>query len=425
MSTTTRPAAPSTLSVPELLAPAGTPRKLETALHFGADAVYVGLKRFSMRSFAGNFDLDELAWAVDYAHARDKRLYVAINVQPYDDDLEDITATLGDVQAIGPDAIIVGDAGVYALARRHAPRVPLHLSTQAGVTNTAACEFWREQGVERIILARELRVAQIATMVSRTRVQLETFVHGAVCIGFSGRCFLSLYWAGRDPRKGECAQGCRWPYRLIEDRRQPGLAHGMVEDERGTHFFDARDLCALPVLEQLVDTGVHALKIEGRTRSEYYVGVVTDVYRTALNYLARGDRQGFRQRVSEWTAELRRTGKRPFSTHFLTGEQDRLDSYSPGGSPLGGTHDFLGRVTANRGNHVEVELHNPLGPGTTVELCDRGMLREIATVETVRTPEGTARGTAHEGETVRVDGRFRATVGALVRRGRHDATAAG
>jgi len=378
-----------------------------------------------MRSFAGNFDLDQLARAVGYAHARDKRLYVAINVQPYDDELEDIAATLHDVEAIGPDAIIVGDAGVCALAKRHAPRVPLHLSTQAGVTNTAACELWREQGVERIILARELSVGQIATLAKKTRVELETFVHGAVCIGFSGRCFLSLYWAGRDPRKGECAQGCRWPYRLVEDRRHPGLAHGIVEDERGTHFFDAKDRCALPVLEQLVDTGVHALKIEGRTRSEHYVGVVTDVYRTALDHLARGDRQGFRERVGEWTAELRRTGKRPFSTHFLTGEQDRLDRYSPGGSPLGGSHDYLGRVIANRGNHVEVELHSPLGPGTTVELCDRGMLREHATVETVRTRGGTARGTAHEGETVRVDGRFRATVGALVRLGRLDASAAG
>jgi putative protease len=402
-------------TAPELLAPAGTPRKLKTAFHFGADAVYVGLKRFSMRSFAGNFDLDQLAWAVTYARERGKRLYVAINVQPYDDEIAEVERTVGALARIGPDALIVGDAGVLGIVRREAPQLAVHLSTQAGVTNAAAAEFWRTQGVERIILARELRIEQLAALVSGTRAELETFAHGAVCIGFSGRCFLSLYWAGRDPRRGECAQGCRWPYKLIEDRRHPGEAQAIVEDERGTHFFDAKDLCALPVLDRLLDTGVRALKIEGRTRSEHYVGVVVDVYRQAMDCLAQGDRDGFDAGMAGWMAELSRTGKRPFSTHFLTGDQDRVESYSPGGSPLGGTHDFLGRVMANRGEHVLVSLQNPLRPGASVELCDRGMVRESVTVELVRDADGTVMELAREGDEVRIDGRFRSRPGALVR----------
>lgn len=402
-------------TLPELLAPAGTPEKLKTALHFGADAVYVGLKRFSMRSFAGNFDLDQLEWAVSYAHQRGKRVYVALNVQPYDHELADLAATIQGLSHVAPDAVIVGDAGVLDLARREAPGLPLHLSTQAGVTNAAAAGFWLAQGVERIILARELRIDQLATLVRGTQALLETFVHGAVCIGFSGRCFLSLYWAGRDPRHGACAQGCRWPYKLIEDQRNPGAAQAIVEDERGTHFFDAKDLCALPVLDRLVDTGVHALKIEGRTRSEHYVGVVVDVYRQALDVLASGDRDSFTARVPEWTAELEKTGKRPFSTHFLTGEQDRIESYSPGGSPLGGSHGFVGKVSANRGDHLSVALRNPLRPGQRVELCDRALSREQLTIDSLVSSDGSPLTFAREGDEVRIDGHYRATPGALVR----------
>lgn len=406
---------------PELLAPAGTPQKLATALHFGADAVYVGLKRFSMRSFAGNFGLDELGWAVAYARERGKRIYVAVNVQPYDDELGAVEKTLRDVASIGPDAVIVGDAGVLALAKREAPGLAVHLSTQAGVTNAAAAGFWSTQGVERIILARELRIEQVASLAERSPVPLETFIHGAVCIGFSGRCFLSLYWAGRDPRHGACAQGCRWPYRLIEDTKHPGQHHAIAEDERGTHFFDAKDLCALPVLDRLVRTGVASLKIEGRTRSEHYVGIAVDVYRQALDRLKEDDEDDFRRRIGEWTAELRRTGKRPFSTHFLTGEQDRIESYSPGGSPLGGTHEFVGRVVANRGDHVVAHLHNPLLEGASIELCDRGMVREETVVAHLRRPDGSPMDRAREGDKVRIDGHFRTQPGGLVRLAREHA----
>ena len=400
--------------IPELLAPAGTPEKLKTALHFGADAVYLGLKRFSMRSFAGNFSFDQLEWALDYAHQRGRRVHVAVNVQPFDEELEAIEGTFRRLAQLSPDAVIVGDAGVLALARRVAPGLSLHLSTQASVTNAEAAKFWFAQGIDRIILARELRLEQVATLTRSVERELETFAHGSVCMAFSGRCFLSLYWAGRDPRHGACAQGCRWPYKEIEDRRRPGQANLIAEDERGTYFFDAKDLCTLPILDRLVDTGVRALKIEGRTRSEYYVGVVVDVYRRALDALRDGDKDAFRTAQREGLVDFAATNKRGFSTHFLTAEENRIESYNPGGSPLGGSHDFLGKVVTNRGDHVILALQNPLRPGTTIEIRDVGSRKERVKVDTVRTADGAVLDMGRERDEVLVPASIQAGSGALV-----------
>jgi U32 family peptidase len=401
--------------IPELLAPAGTPEKLKTALHFGADAVYLGLKRFSMRSFAGNFDFDQLAWALDYAHQRGKRVHVAVNVQPFDEELADLEETFRTLGKLDPDGVIVGDAGVLSLARSLAPRLPLHLSTQASVTNVPAARFWFAQGIERIIVARELSLEQLASLTRAVDGEIETFVHGAVCMAFSGRCFLSLYWAGRDPRHGACAQGCRWPYKEIEDRRRPGMANQIAEDERGTYFFDAKDLCALPVLDALVDTGVRALKIEGRTRSEYYVGVVVDVYRRALDALREGDLDAFHSIQAQGSRDLESTGKRGFSTHFLTGRENCIESYNPDGSPLGGRHDFLGKVAQAHADHLVVSLQNPLRPGVVIEVWDRASRRFRVAVGEVRGVDGALLDFGRERQDVRIMTTVPAEPGALVR----------
>jgi len=392
---------------PEILAPAGTPAKLRTALHFGADAVYLGMKQFSLRSQAGNFDDDELEWALSYAHERGRRVYVTVNIQPFDSDLDGIERALRTLEQLGPDAVIVADPGVLALARRVAPRLALHLSTQASVTNAGAARFWFAQGLERIILARELSLEQLGVLARDAGGKLEVFCHGAVCIAYSGRCLLTLYWAQRDTRRGECAQACRWRYRAIEDHHRPGQANPIEQDERGTYFFDARDLCALPVLDRLVATGVSSLKIEGRTRSPLYVAGVVDVYRQAVEQLAGGESASFEASKEAYLVELGRASARPLSTHFLTGEQDLPETYVPDGALRKDRGDYVGEVVASDGSSVEVELKNPVQPGDRLEVRDRGMRLE---------PADTVTESHRRGERVRLRGRFEAGPGALVRR---------
>lgn len=405
--------------IPELLAPAGTPQKLRTALHFGADAVYLGLRAFSLRAGAGNFDDEQLAWALDYAHARGKRVYVALNIQPFDDDLPPIEVTLAHLAELEPDALIVADPGVVALARRIAPALPLHLSTQASVTNAEAARFWHAQGVRRIIAARELSLPRLrALCAGAAPCEIEAFAHGAVCIAWSGRCLLSLYWAGeaRDPRRGSCAQGCRWRYRFIEDRRRPGEPNRVEEDARGSYFFDAKDLCALPLLAELVESGVRSLKLEGRTRSLHYLGVTVDVYRHALDRLARGDLDGLKAALPRYLGELSRAGYRAFSTHFLGGEQDSPEAYLPQGSPRDGTPRFIGRVVGRRGGNLVLLLQNPLAPGQTVQIRDRGLhCEELDAPSPLRSDEGEALQRGLAGQKVLLPGPLTAGVDALVR----------
>lgn len=401
---------------PEILAPAGDPGKLATALHFGADAVYLGVRGFSMRSAAGSFDDDELAWAITHAHQRGRRVYVALNIQPFDSDFAGLEATARRLAVLGPDAVIVADPGVLDLVRREAPSLPLHLSTQASVTNSAAARWWLEQGLERIIVARELDLDRVAAIAAACPGRIEAFVHGAVCIAYSGRCLLSLYWAGRDTRRGECTQACRWPYREIEDRRRPGEPNPVVEDERGTHFFDAKDLCALPVLDRLVATGVAALKIEGRTRSADYVGITTDVYRHAVDLLADAGPEAFEAELPRLLGEVSRPRNRGFSTHFLDGEEDLITSYNPSGSFADGRTDYLGRVVAIRNDGLVVEAVNPIREGDTLEIRDRGLLSETCTPAPLLGADGGRVEIIRSGERSLLTGAFEAGVGALVRR---------
>ena len=426
--------------IPELLAPAGNPQKLRTALHFGADAVYLGLKRYSLRGQVGNFDADQLRWALEHAHQRGRRVYVCLNIQPFDSDLDGIVRALELLRRLPPDGVIVADPGVLALARRHAPGLPLHLSTQASVTNAAAARFWAEQGVERIILARELSLEQLRQVVQDAgpEVQLEAFIHGAVCIAWSGRCLLSLYWAGRDPRRGHCAQGCRWAYRspcqqdpapaaqqqtgdellrvCLEDRRRPGEANPVEQDQRGTYFFDAKDLCAVAMLDRLVDAGVASFKLEGRTRSVNYLGATVDVYRHALDRLAAGDAAGFTSAVPAYVHELSRVSSRGFSTHFLGGEQDRPESYLPAGSYHQGiTPEYLGRVVRALPEGLVVQLQNPLQPGQRLELRDRGLSCEPCTPRKLLAPDGAPLAEARAGDQVLLPGSFKAGPQAVVR----------
>ncbi|MBM9615058.1 U32 family peptidase [Desulfobulbus rhabdoformis] len=270
--------------LPELLAPVGSYEKLIAAIHYGADAVYLGGKSFSLRARAGNFDEAGLRQAIDYAHEHGVKVYVTVNIFAHNRDmatLPDYLMLLADLRA---DGIIVSDPGILSLARKITPQLELHLSTQANVTNSASACFWAQQGARRLNLARELGLEEIKAIRAETEAELEVFVHGALCISYSGRCMLSNYFTGRNANQGDCAHPCRYSYAVVEEKR-PGEYFPVEEDERGTYIFNAKDLCLLTKLPLLVDAGVSALKIEGRMKSVGYVGAVVRLYRQALDWI--------------------------------------------------------------------------------------------------------------------------------------------
>ncbi|MFZ5595532.1 MAG: peptidase U32 family protein [Bacillota bacterium] len=302
---------------PELLAPAGNMEKLKVAAAYGADAVYLGGREYSLRAGSDNFTLDGISGAVSYAHGRGIRVYVAVNVFAHNRDLPGLREYLGKLREIGPDGLIVADPGVVQLALSAAPGLPVHLSTQANTTNSESAAFWESVGISRIVLARELSLAEIREIRERVGLQLEVFVHGAMCISYSGRCLLSGYMTGRDANMGDCAQSCRWRYHLLEEKR-PGHYFPIYEDNRGTYILSSRDLCLLSRLPDLAAAGVDSFKIEGRVKSVHYVATVVKVYREAIDRLA-GGAEGYAA-DPRWLDELGKVSNRDYTTGFLSGD---------------------------------------------------------------------------------------------------------
>lgn len=298
----------------ELLAPAGDSERLEMALRYGADAVYLAGKEFGLRAAAGNFDNEELVKAIELAHGMGKKVYVTCNTLPREEELNRLPGYLAFLNEAGPDALIIADLGVLALARRFAPKIALHVSTQLGVVNSATANVLHAMGADTVVLARELPLDEIRRIRANTpsELRLEAFVHGAMCVSFSGRCLLSNYMTGRDGNRGECAQPCRWKYSLMEEKR-PGQYFDVVEDG-GTYIMNSNDLCMIEHLQDLMEAGVSSFKIEGRMKSAYYAAVVTNAYRHALDAVACGDP------VPEvWVKETEMVSHRPYCTGFYLG----------------------------------------------------------------------------------------------------------
>jgi len=275
----------ATVKIPELLAPAGNMEKLIIAIHYGADAIYLGSGQYSLRARAGNFSESQIRRAVDYAHQHGVKVYVTVNIFAHNRDLDGLEDYLLFLEDAGVDALIVADPGILFICNRVVPKLPVHLSTQANVTNSAAARFWTTQGVAGLNLARELGREEILEIRRDTAIRLEVFVHGALCISYSGRCMLSNYFTGRDANHGDCAHPCRYSYAIVEEKR-PGQYFPVEEDERGTYIFNSSDLCLLQRLPELIAIGVDSIKIEGRMKSMGYVGAVVRVYRAALEYIA-------------------------------------------------------------------------------------------------------------------------------------------
>ena len=391
------------MKIPELLCPAGSRESLQAALHFGADAVYGGMKRYGLRAFAGNFDGEGLREAVRLTHEANARFYVTMNIYPFDDELEGFIAAAHDAAAAGADAAIVSDLGAIRLLRREVPELPVHVSTQANTVNTPAAEMYREMGCERVILAREVSLERIRAMKQALgdSIQLETFVHGASCMAYSGRCMLSSYMTGRSGNRGECAQPCRWQYAVVEEKR-PGEYWPVAEDEHGTYLFSARDLCLMPILPDLCEAGISSLKIEGRMKSEYYVAVVTGAYRRALDLLRDGSREAFAERLPELMQELRCASHRDSDTGFLLGAPE-----TPGEAE--GFHqerEYAARVigTDEATGKVRLELKDRFFAGETLELMTPEGIRKVTAPRLIREKTGEELDTLGiAGETILMD----------------------
>lgn len=324
----------------ELLAPAGNLEKLKIAIVYGANAVYLGGKAYGLRASAGNFTLEEIQEGVEFAHSHGARVYVTINIFAHNEDLSDLPLYLKRLEEAGVDGVIFSDPGVWLIAQEMKTRLDLHLSTQANTTNWASALFWEKQGVKRIVLARELSLEEIREIKSKVGIELEVFIHGAMCISYSGRCLLSNYMAERDANRGECAQPCRWNYALVEEKR-PGHYYPLLEDERGSYVFNSQDLCLIKHLPQLIAAGVDSFKIEGRMKSVHYVATVVHAYRQALDaYYANPRGYAFDPR---WYEEISKVSHRDYTTGFLLGKPVGKDHNYVTSSYLR-SYDFVGLV---------------------------------------------------------------------------------
>lgn len=346
----------------ELLAPAGNMEKLKVAFRYGADACYMAGKKFGLRAFSGNFDEDELEEATKYAHSLGKKIYITVNIVAHNGDFEGLPEYLEYLQKIGVDAVIVSDIGIMGYVKKYAPNLDIHVSTQANITNKYTAKTFCDMGAKRLILARELSVKEIKEIREYIpkEIEIETFVHGAMCISYSGRCLLSNYLTGRDSNRGACVQACRFEYTICEKSRQ-GEHYEIQEDNRGTYILNSKDMCMINHLSDVVDAGVTSFKIEGRMKSAYYVATVVNAYRRAIDNMLNG--KPFDDELLE---ELEKTSHRRYTTGFFYGEKDK--EYIKDSMPIQ-SHEFMAIVKENqKDGFAVIEQRNRFMVGDTLEV---------------------------------------------------------
>ena len=352
---------------PELLAPAGNLDKLKMAFTYGADAVYIGGEEFSLRVAADNFTIDEIKEGVDFAHARGGKVYLTANVIPHNSDIDEYEKYLNEIKDIGLDAIIISDLGMFSVTKELAPDLEIHISTQANNVNYKSARMWHDLGAKRVVLAREMSLSEIAEIRERVQpeLELEAFVHGAMCISYSGRCLLSNYMAGRDGNSGNCAHPCRWKYYLMEEQR-PGEYMPVFENERGTFIYNSKDLCMIEHVDKLIEAGVSSFKIEGRVKSEFYVATVVKAYRQAIDaYFEDPENYKF---DPENLAELKKVSHRDYTTGFYFGKPGGTEQHYASSSYIR-EYDMVGIVKSYNAQNglAEVVQKNRFFKGTEVE----------------------------------------------------------
>lgn len=352
----------------ELLAPAGNMEKLRMAVLYGADAVYLAGEKFGLRTASDNFTFEEIKEAVDFAHKRGVKVYLTMNIIPHNDDLKDAGSFVERAAATGIDAVIVSDPGMLSIIKRTAPGLGIHVSTQANITNTESVKFWHSVGASRVVLARELSLADIRQIRDNCTedMELEAFVHGAMCISYSGRCLLSNYMVGRDANMGDCAQPCRWKYHLVEEKR-PGEYFPIQEDSRGTFIFNSKDLCMIRHIPELISSGVTSFKIEGRVKSSFYVATVVKAYRDAIDaYYVDNESYTIDEK---WFEEISKVSNRDFTTGFFFKKPGPEDHNYKTSSYIR-NYDFVGVVKGydNENKMVIIEQRNRFRLGDTIEV---------------------------------------------------------
>ncbi len=372
----------------ELLAPAGDLEKLKMAITYGADAVYLGGDSFGLRKASKNFSIEEIEEGIKFAHERGKKVYITLNIVPHDEDMEGLEEYVTKLYEIKTDAVIVSDPGMFSVIKRTVPNLPIHLSTQASVTNYETMMFWYNLGVRRIVLARELSFKEIEDMHRKLPkdLEIETFVHGAMCMSYSGRCLISNYMTGRDANRGDCAHACRYKYNLVEEKR-PGEYFPVFEDEEGTFIMNSKDLCMIEFIPELISSGIKSFKIEGRVKSSYYVATVIRAYRMAIDeYYKDSDNYKFDEK---WLREIKKASHRDFTTGFYFGKPtDEAQLYTTSSYIRG--YDFVGLVLDydEETKIATVEQRNRMFVGEEIEVFGPNKEFFTQTIEKMWDEEG-------------------------------------
>lgn len=366
---------------PELLSPAGDPERLRMAAAYGADAVYLGGTQYGMRSFAGNFGSGELEKAAELCRSAGVKLYITCNTMPRCDEVDRMPEYLEFLNGIGADAVIVSDVGVLALAKRYAPKLEIHVSTQASVVNHRSACAWHDLGARRVILARELSLEEIAAIRAKTpkTLQLEAFVHGSMCVAYSGRCVLSNYMTGRDATRGACAQPCRYRYALVEEKR-PGEFFPVFEENGESYILNSRDMCMIDHIPELIAAGVDSFKIEGRAKSAYYTAVVTGAYRRAVDAAVRGE-----ELPRIWRDEINKVSHRPYSTGFYYGSPGQ---YTGNSRYVRDCQVCAVVLSCDAAGNALLSLRNKFSAGDSLELIGPGLESEAFTVPEMTDADG-------------------------------------
>lgn len=372
----------------ELLAPAGDLEKLKTAVIYGADAVYMGGTSFSLRAKAKNFDREQMEEGISFAHSHGAKVYITCNIFAHDEDFEKLPAYLEEICSLGADAVLVADPGVFALARKTVPELDVHISTQANNTNYRSALFWKELGAKRIVMARELSLREIAHISENIPdgLEIEAFVHGAMCISYSGRCLLSNYLTGRDANGGACSHPCRWKYYVAEETR-PGEYMPVAEEDRGTYIFNSKDLCMIDHIPELINAGISSLKIEGRIKTSFYTATVVRAYREAIDdYLASPEL--YESKKDYYKAEAAKASYRGFTTGFYFGKPN-AESQIYTTSAYIRTYDFIGMVKGydEHTGYALIEQRNRFEEGDEVEFMSPSGI-SIQTIEEMYTLDG-------------------------------------
>jgi putative protease len=385
------------MKLPELLAPAGNFEKLKTALHYGADAVYMGLSGFSLRAKADNFTDSTLLDAAQFVRLQNKKLYITANIFPHNRDVPAIQEHLRQLKSIQPDALIISDPGIFELAAETVPDIPVHISTQANITNFRSAKFWERLGAKRLVLSRELSIDEIREIRDNVSIELECFVHGSMCISYAGRCYMSSFINNRSGNRGECTNTCRWDFTLMENSR-PGTYYPVYENDRGTYVMSSRDLCMIEHLDKLADAGVTSFKIEGRMKGINYVAGVVKTYREAVDSLR--DRPFIVK--EQWMQEISMSSNRGFTTGMFFGKQPDEGYNHDDDKSYTMTHELVGVVQSlNNGNAV-IALRNNLSVDDNIEFLTPGLENQLFSVTEMQDMKGNPAETGRNEESVSI-----------------------